>query len=162
MSAFVVGVDHIDYLVSAVLHYAGADPAVAGRSPDELGAMFLQDNIDAVYGKYFSDDDDEEEYSEMGEEREQYQQLQESYRYRPVENLEPLQAAAVARCWQYQQGETPDDDTPKPSWILADRVATAALAELPPDLFTDPTRPRDLDGLASQDGYTWPWRRERP
>ena len=63
----------------------------------------------------------------MGDERDLYQQLRENYRYQ---------------------------DKLLPSWFLADLVAAAGMAELPRELFTDPTQPRVLGTLASQDCYT--------
>ena len=170
MSSFVVSTDEIDYLVATLLRFVADDPEVAARTPDQLGALLLSDNIETVCGGRYLREEDPELYAqmlaeadpfelaEMAEERALYQPILDSYRFRPVDAVEPLQAAVVACCWKYQRGRNGPDDFP-PLWVLVDRAAVAAFHELPPTAFADPEGPRNLETLVADVGPLWRWSR---
>lgn len=160
MSTFVVGTDHIDYLVSSVLVYAPL--RLAGRSPDELGRQLLAENVATVTARYLDVDDedmDADELAEMVEERATYDEMVERYAFREVDVVEPAQAAWVAACWQYQREREGMYDFPE-TWVTADEVIATTLALVGRDRLRDPAGPRTIENLRTSD-LTWNWTRVR-
>ena len=158
MSSFVVGTDHIDYLVSAVLVYAPL--RLGGLTPDELGRQLLAENVATVTARYLDVDDEEtdaEELAELIEERATYDEMVGRYAFREVEVVEPAQAAWVAACWQYQRERDGLDDFPE-TWVTADAVIATALAFVGPDRLLDPAGPRTIENLRTAD-LAWNWTR---
>lgn len=158
MSSFVVGADHIDYLVSAVLAYA--PHRLAGRTPTELGRQLLAENVDTVVDRYLDDENEylSEEYrAELREERAQYHAKVQQYAFREVLEIEPAQAARVAMCWQYQRTREGYDDVPE-TWVTADEVIANALTAVDPTRLLDPAGPRSRENLDST-GLAWAWER---
>ena len=158
MSTFVVGTDHIDYLVSAVLVYAPL--RLAGRTPDELGRQLLAENVATVTARYLDvdeDDMDAEELADLIEERATYGEMVGRYAFREVEIVEPAQAAWVAACWQYQRERDGMYDFPE-TWVTADAVIATTLALVGPDRLRDPAGPRTIENLHTA-GLAWNWTR---
>ena len=158
MSSFVVGSDHIDYLVSAVLLYAPR--RMGGRTGDQLGRQLLAENVASVTAQYLDAEDedmDAEELAELLEERAAYDELVSRYEFRKVELVEPAQAAWVAACWQYQRGRYGLHDLPE-TWVTADDVIATALALVGLDRLKDPAGPRTIDNLRTDD-LAWIWSR---
>ena len=158
MSSFVVGTDHIDYLVSAVLVYAPM--RLGGRTPDDLGRQLLAENVATVTARYLDVDDadaDAEELAELIEERATYDEMVRRYAFREVEIVEPAQAAWVAACWQYQRERDGMYDFPE-TWVTADAVIATTLALVGPDRLLDPAGPRTIENLRTSD-LTWNWAR---
>jgi hypothetical protein len=165
VSSFVVGTDHIDYLVTAALRFAPDEARAVEPDPTELGRLLLAENVATVAGRYLGDDDpdlydeiDEEELAELEEEREVYRAMVDGYVFRPVDEVDAVQAAAVAECWQYQRTRESADDLP-PTWVLADSIRAAALATLPAAAFTDPSGARDRSNLKDPAPVAWNWSR---
>lgn len=158
MSSFVVGTDHIDYLVSAVLVYAPL--RLGGRTPDELGRQLLAENVATVTARYLDVDDedmDAEVLAELIEERATYDEMVRHYAFREVDLVEPAQAAWVAACWQYQRERDGEYDFPE-TWVTADEVIATALAFVGPDRLRDPAGPRTIANLRTAD-LAWSWTR---
>ncbi|AEI13268.1 hypothetical protein [Cellulomonas gilvus] len=165
MSSFVVSTDHIDYLVSAVLAYA--PERLVRRTPHELAYRMLAENIatctfrelgrDGAWVTFEDDELDEDELEEIEEDRAALDAMLEAYRFRPVEDLDPAQAAWVAACWQYQRTRQGPHDVPE-TWATADAVIQRALADAPADAFTDPAGPRTMDNLVTET-LRWGWSR---
>ena len=162
MSSFVVGTDHIDYLVSAVLVYAPL--RLGGRTPDELGRQFLAENVATVTAHYLAEEDmdeddmEDEEVAEMVEERATYAAMISRYAFREAELVEPAQAIWVAACWQYQRERDGLYDFPE-TWVTADEVIAGALTFLGPDRLRDPAGPRTIENFNNAD-LVWDWHRE--
>ena len=184
MSSFVVGHDHIDYLVSAALAYAADVPGIRERDPQDLGEYFLRENIASAFGREFFEprsprgdwvdlttpmswtipadlqiDDVECQFllDELATHREAY----DSYRFRPVEDVDPAQSAVVVSCWSYQRGRASYDDNPI-SCLLAETIATRALAAGPAACFADSAAPRSAGNLLDRERYGWEWHRPEP
>lgn len=165
MSSFVVGTDHIDYLVTAVRRYAPNYPGVAQRDSTEIGRTMLEENVQTVVGRYLGDPEewdelDAEERSELEAEAAVYAARLAGYTFREVSPMDARQAIMVARCWQYQRTRESSYDFPG-SWSLADAVVAGALATVPPDDFTNPTGPRTEENLAGLQDVQWSWSRSR-
>lgn len=158
MSSFVVGTDHIDYLVSAVLVYAPL--RLGGRTPDELGRQLLAENVATVTARYLDVDEEDVDadlLAELLEERAAYDEMVGRYAFREVELVEPAQAAWVAACWQYQRGREGMDDFPE-TWVTADEVIATSLALVGVDHLRDPAGPRTIENLRTDD-LAWNWTR---
>lgn len=101
MSAFVVPIEHIHYLVSAALtlappplrpftyYWNGERHQVNFDNADHVGAMLLAANMDSVNYRYTENE------------------IEDFYTYRECE-VEPLTTLAAISCFKYQACETPD------------------------------------------------------
>lgn len=89
MSAFNVGMRHIDYLVAAAIRYEatwGPDYHTI-VDPDQVGAMLIDANTSSVNYRYRDNNEPA------------------PYAFRPVIDLAPIQVLKAVRCFEYQSCE---------------------------------------------------------
>jgi len=190
VSSFIVGNDHIDYLVTAAYAYAADAPGVRERDPQALGMLLYRENIATTLGirPWDPDDEDSDPFDDLTEEidwaanlpgtfgdeepdpehlaevlaeRTAARHALESYEYRPVVPIDPAQAVAVGACWQYQRVRNGPDHEPE-SWQIAQTIVDRAAAAVGPDGFIDPAGERSFDNLAGRESLAWGWSRPRP
>jgi hypothetical protein len=111
VSAFVVGEDHIHYLVQAARHYAVADrtnsyyhdgQAIQFDDWTGLGRMLLQECINSVQYRY----SDSPPFNLPGPIP---TPIADNYVYRPIRvPVEPAQVFSAAACYEYQSCEHPE------------------------------------------------------
>lgn len=131
MSAFVVGHDHIDALLSfAIMHRVryrageeGRSVEITQRNASEVGAILLHENERSV-GYRYGETDPDEMPGTIGE-------TSATYRFRDF--LEPLPALAALKacdCLEYQSCEHPGWGTSLAAAIV-DAIRRYAIARLP-------------------------------
>lgn len=129
MSAFVVGTDHIDYLVHAAQTYGRQTFRFNGQivnssTADEVGAMLLAENIMSVRHRY-----PDCEYDQLPGTVPTQHAI--GYRYRfPRVRLNAVQVLKALNCYEYQSCEHPgwNDSAAK---RFCEVLTSYAIGELP-------------------------------
>jgi hypothetical protein len=169
MSAFVVGTDHIDYLVTATLQWHGrhavetlgltpdqADAVTAAggtvehgfygaqwrpdRYPDALGRLLLGENITSVRHRYPGEPD-----TDLPGPRPWVAAHQYTYRIVPYALLDAAQVIRAIECWQYQTCEYTDHEH-APGWAFTEQLYRVAVARL----------------MGDRNDLAWEWSRPDP
>ena len=99
MSVFLLGHDHIDYLVTAAYAYAGEVPGIKERAPEELAGLFYRENIATVIGRgFFHESTGEWDYAD---ERARYEDIPTPMRWdippNIVMDLDPIELEEQAQ-----------------------------------------------------------------
>jgi hypothetical protein len=168
MSAFVVGTDHIDYLVSAAVTWHGLAVSTlylneeqaaqvlahggqvegyqygAGQvwkpahRVDALGRLLLAENVRSVSARYPNDT-----FEELPGPRPMVRPEDYTHRFVPHAFIEPAQVINAIKCWQYQTCEYEGSDT-APGWLFTERLYRVAVDRL----------------MGDRDGLLWEWDRD--
>lgn len=124
MSAFIVGTDHIDYLVAAAIQFnipygriVWEGQRVEIGNADAVGAGLLRENIASVMHRYSHRDD-------------VHAPDPDAYRYRPFGAIDPVQTIKAVGCLEYQSCEHPewkDSDAAR----FCDHLRDVAISRVP-------------------------------
>jgi hypothetical protein len=103
MSAYVVEVDHIDYLVTAAVLYRTLERSQDRSKETATGRLLLEANRLSVAHLYRCEPTDELPGPVK-------QTMPADYQYRPVnpDRINPVQVLKALRCYRYQTCEHPD------------------------------------------------------